>query len=187
MTCLLSPLLSSYQCFSTDSLGYISVMPRNVSGCLTHRYDSMLVLSLWVGMLRDQNFVSWLKSTRNKHFNNIFVELRKNEFLSLLHIFPPNLFALSLNEPHNLQIKGANAKNSGFSHFHVATSSCLFGCRGNPPLSPGPHPRSPTLVQWFLNLRYIAICGGLECGPLTFVQAPLCTHSVGWLPEVSLG
>ena len=85
----LFPLLSSSQCFSTDFLGYTLVMPRNVSGCLTHRYDSMLVLSLWVGMLWDQNFLSWLKSTRNKHFNNTFVKLRKNEFLPLSYTFPP--------------------------------------------------------------------------------------------------
>lgn len=64
----------------------------------------------------------------------------------------------------------------------LAADSCW-----NPPLSPRPHPGSPTLIQWVSNLRYIAICGGFECGPLTFVQAPLCTHTTGWLPEVSLG
>ena len=52
------------------------------------------------------------------------------------------------------------------------------------PLTP-PQVSHPCSV--LLNLWYIAICGGLECGPLTFVQAPLGTHSMGWLPEVSLG
>lgn len=42
----------------------------------------------------------------------------------------------------------------------------------HPPPRPSP---SPTIIQLFSNLRYVVIYGGLRCGPLTFVQASLCT------------
>lgn len=106
------------------------------------------------------------------------------------HFFPQNLFALSLNEPHNVQIKGASAKNSRFSSFHVATSSCLlFGCRFL--LESSPLPPTPPWVSHPYSVVFKPAVHSdlwrLWVWTLDFCKAPLCTHTTGWLPEVSLG
>lgn len=94
-----------------------------------------------------------------------------------LHIFfPQNLFALSLNEPHNVDKRGAVPKlDSPVSMLQI--SSCLLFWLQIPagilPLTP-PWVSHPYSVVF--NLRYIAICGGFECGPLIFCKAP-CVHT----------